>query len=369
MPEILEVRTKPDLVDFIKSPLSLYGDDPFYAPMPVFEQKKIFSPKNPFYLDADVRLFLAKEDGRIRGRVASIVNRRHLAAHDDGAGFFGFFECVNDPGVAKALLNTVSEELRRAGLKLMRGPMNFSTNEECGFLVEGFESPPMLMTPYNPSYYGGLVEACGMRKSKDLVAFIRDLREELQEKVERVASIAERRGVKTRPVVMRRLREELRVFKEIYNDAWKDNWGFIPITDGEVEDMAKRLKGILVTELTLIAEKDGGPVGFLGLVPDFNQVLRRLGGGLGPVQIAKAIYYSRKIDALRLLLFGIKQEWRGSGADALLMRDAFRAIRRLGRFERVELSWMLEDNLPVIRIAEMVGGILYKRFRIYEKEL
>ncbi len=369
MHEIIEVSSRKDLAGFIEFPLALYRGDPFYAPMPVFEQKKIFSPKNPFYHDADVKLFLLKENGKIKGRIASIVNRRHLAAHADGAGFFGFYESVDGPDIARALLDRVAVELGKAGLKLMRGPMNFSTNEECGFLVEGFDTPPMLMMPHNPPYYAELMEACGMRKSKDLFAFIHQIQERLPEKVLRVAQIAERKGITVRPINMKRLRAELQAFKDIYNSAWKDNWGFIPITDEELDDMAKRLKDILVPELALIAEKDGAPVGFFGLIPDFNQVLRRMKGRMGPVEIVKALYYSRKVDGLRMMLFGIKEDWRLKGVDALLIREAFAYLDRVKKYKQAEFSWILEDNLPVIRLTELMGSRLYKKMRIYEKEI
>ena len=211
------------------------------------------------------------------------------------------------------------------------------------------------------------MQQCGMTKAKDLLAFILDVPEELPEKVRRVAILAERRGVRIRRIDKKRFNEELRAFKEVYNEAWNSNWGFIPMTDDELEYMGKRLKPIAPPEMTLIAEKDGVPVGFLGLLPDFNLVLRKMQGRLNPVSIIKALYYQRKITDLRLLLLGVKSAYRHRGVDALMFTEGFKAARR--RYRRVELSWILEDNEPVIRLIEMFGSRLYKRYRIFERPL
>lgn len=366
--EIVEVKKEEDLLRFIDFPYSLYSRDSRYAPPLRGDMKEQFSMKNPFFRHAEVKYFIARKERKTVGRVAAILNQRHIAFHGESAGFFGFFESLNDPDIAQGLLLAAGRELKERGMTLMRGPMNFSTNEECGFLIEGFDEPPMLMTPYNPSYYNDLVEMCGMRKAKDLYAYIHDVRESLPEKVLRVAAIAEKRGVRVRPIDKRRFREEMLVFKEVYNSAWEKNWGFIPLTDEELYHLGEKLKQIAVPELTLIAEDDGRPVGFMGLLPDFNFVLRRMGGKLNPVTLLKALYYSRKVADLRLLLLGIRPEYRNKGVDALLYREGFKGIKN-GGYRRLEFSWVLEDNIPVQRIVELVGGRLYKRYRIYEKEL
>ncbi|MDA8169998.1 MAG: hypothetical protein M0Z59_09950 [Nitrospiraceae bacterium] len=352
-------------------PFELYGGDPNFSPLPVIEQKKMFTPgKNPFFRTAQVRFFLLRDGGKTLGRVASIVNHAHLKYHDDRAGFFGFYESVNDPAAARLLLEAAASELKKSGLSVMRGPMNFSTNEECGFLLENFKDPPMLMTPYNPPYYNELMAACGMAKSKDLLAYIRDMALPLPEKVERVAAIAERKGVTARLLEKKNLHSELTVFKDVYNSSWKDNWGFIPITVEEVDDMAKKLKGVLVPELTIIAQAGEKPVGFLGIVPDFNHVLRKMGGRIGPVSILKALYHSGKIDSLRLMLLGVDSGWRNRGVEALMIREGFKGIKGFGnKYKRIEFSWILEDNLPIIYISQMIGGEVYKRYRIYERAL
>jgi GNAT superfamily N-acetyltransferase len=327
-----------------------------------------FSDKNPFFLHATARYFLAKEEGKLAGGIISIINQRHIEFHNERAGFFGFFESSNNQGVASALLDKVSEILRKEGMDIIRGPMNFSTNEECGFLIEGFNRPPMLMTPYNPAYYNGLMENYGMTKSKDLYAYIYDVTEELPEKILRVAEIAVKNGINVRPVNKNNFDSDMNIFKDVYNSAWEKNWGFIPLTNEELTYLGKRLKTIVVPELTLIAEKDKEPVGFMGLLPDFNFILKHMKGKVNPVSIAKAIYYSKKIKDLRLLLLGIKAEYRNKGVDALLFREGFKGIKK-GSYKRVEFSWILEDNIPVQRIIKMIGGRLYKKYRIYEKRL
>ncbi len=368
MLEVLEVKCKKDLDDFIKLPFTLYSKDPFYVPPLVKELHKQFSDKNPFLLHAAARYFLAKKDGKIQGRIVSIINQRHIEFHHEKAGFFGFYESSNDQEVAKALLDKVSDMLRRKGMEIIRGPMNFSTNEECGFLIDGFNSPPMLMTPYNPPYYNDLMERYSMKKSKDLYAYILDIPEELPRKIIRVADIAAKSGIHVRPIDKKRFISDINIFKDVYNSAWEKNWGFIPLTDEEVVYLGSNLKPVVVPEMTLIAEKDNESVGFMGLLPDFNFVLKHMNGKMSPISIIKALYYSRRIKDLRLLLLGIKAEYRNKGVDALLFREGFKGVKK-GGYKRVEFSWILEDNIAIQRLVEMIGGRLYKKYRIYEKRL
>ncbi len=365
--DIIEVNEK-GIKDFIDFPFKLYSKDPLYSPPLKRDLKKDFSHVNPFFRHARVRFFIVKRDKETVGRVVSIINSRHIQFHNERTGFFGFFECINDQAVANLLLDTVKDDLAGQGMTIMRGPMNFSTNEECGFLIDGYEYPAIIMTPYNPPYYNDLMERYGMKKVKDLYAFIYDVKDRLPEKVLRVAAIADKRGITVRPVRKDRFEEEMLIFKDVYNSAWERNWGFIPLTDEELYYLGAKLREIVIPALTLIAEENDTPVGFMGLLPDFNQVLRKIRGRLNLVSIIKGLYYSKRITDLRLLLLGIKKEYRNRGVDALLFREGFKAIRKEG-YRRVEFSWVLEDNIPVQRLVEMIGGRLYKRYRIYEKEV
>lgn len=366
--EIKKIENRRDLLDFIEFPLSLYRKDTLYCPQLTHDLKTHFSPRNPFFDDADVEFFLALRNGKISGRIASIVNRLHIGYHKENAGFFGFFESINDPDVAGALLKTVSQSLKAKGMTIMRGPMNFSTNEECGFLTEGFEAAPMLMMPYNFSYYNNLMDKCGLVKAKDLHAYIYSVEEELPEKILRVAAIADKRGITARQVTKKCFVEAMRGFREVYNAAWGHNWGFIPMSEGELEYSAKRLKPLVVPDMTILAEKDGEAIGFLGMLPDFNFVLNKMRGKLNPVTLAKALYCSRHIKDLRMMLLGIKPEYRNRGVDGILFREAFKGVKR-GKYRRVEFSWILEDNINIIRLIEMIGGKLYKKYRIYETDI
>jgi hypothetical protein len=367
---IVEAADAGLLDEFIEFPLWLYRGDPLYSPQLSRDEREHFSARNPFFDHAEVSFFLAYKDGRIAGRVASIINHLHQETQGDKTGFFGFFECVNDQEVCAALLDTVAGRLSAKGLAVMRGPMNFSTNEACGFLIDGFGEAAMLMLPYNPRYYNDLMDGCGMRKAKDLHAYIKNIagNNDLPEKLYRVAAVAEKKGFMTRRVTKKHLGRAMRDFMDIYNAAWKDNWGFVPFTETEIGYNAKLLKPLIVPDLTIVAEYEGRPAGFMCMVPDYNLVLRKMGGRLNPVMIIKALYYSRKIRDLRMMLLGIKPEFRNRGVDALLYREGFKGVQK-GGYKRVDFSWILEDNYDIIRHTEMIDAPLYKRYRVYEREI
>ncbi len=366
MIEVVEAGKSLD--DFIRVPLELYEKDPFFVPQLNREMKVHFSPKNPFFHFAEAQFFIALKDGRRAGRIIAFVNKLHNDFHREKTGFFGFFESINDQEVADALFERAERYLREKGMDRMRGPMNFSTNEECGFLIEGFHEPPMIMMTYNPPFYNDLSERYGLAKVKDLYAYIHEMREELPEKVLRVADIVAKRGITARHIDMKRFVDDMMIFKEVYHSAWEKNWGFVPMTDEELRYSAGRLKQIIVPELTAIAEKDGVPVAFFGIVPDFNHVLKKMNARLNPVTILKALYYSRKINDSRALLLGIKKEYRNKGVEALMFRKVFGHLKK-GGYRRVEFSWILEENVAVQRTIETFGCSLYKKYRIYEKPL
>jgi len=368
MLEIKEVTNKKYLKEFVSLPLKLYKKDSFYASPLIKDMIEHLTNKNPFFKRANAKFFIAYKDGIPAGRIAAIVNYAHLEFHNDSVGFFGLFECINDKEVAHALFDKAKEFLLENNLKIMRGPMNLSTNEECGFLYEGFDTPSMLMIPYNQPYYNELTESYGMSKAKDLYCFIVDVPKELPSRIDRIAHFAEKQGIKARTVNLKNLKEELYAFMEVYNDAWQNNWGFIPITKEEIDYMAEKLKPVAISDLVIVAEKDSEPVGFFGAIPDFNEVLRKLKGKLTPFSIIKALYYRRKSQSIRLLLFGVKSNFRHKGVESIMIREAFKGAIKHG-FKRCEFSWILEDNYETINLTKVVGAKKYKTLRIYEKEI
>jgi GNAT superfamily N-acetyltransferase len=369
--QIEQIADNRDLDRFTRFPWKVYDGNPNWVPPLLSEVKFILGSKNPFFEHAEAAYFLARKHGEVVGRIAAIKDRNHIAVHDEQAGFFGFFECLPDPEAAAGLLQAASNWLKARGMDIMRGPMNPSANDECGFLLEGFDSPPMIMMTYTPAYYLDYMERSGLTKAKDLLAYISVIADvSAGDRLERLATTVREKmpGLVVRPADMKKFRAELDAVKEIYNSAWSRNWGFVPMTDKEIESMAKRLKPLIVPELLLMAEVDGRPAGFYMAVPDYNQVLSRINGRLGPVEIVKFLWYSRKISAIRVLTMGVKEEYRKRGIEALLYLQSFKAAKRKG-YQRAEMSWILEDNTLMKKGCEFMGGKVYKKYRIYEKRL
>jgi GNAT superfamily N-acetyltransferase len=363
--EIIPVTGKRDLQTFLHLPYRIYRGDPYWVPPLLFEQRQLLTGQHPFFENSEIRLFLASKGGEVVGRIAAILDHQFLETHQEPYGFFGFFECLDDAAVTEGLLGAAGEFLKGKGMWAIRGPVNPSMNAPCGLLIEGFASAPAFLMPYNPVTYQDLLERAGCRKAKDLLAYTLQIWTEPPPKVLRAAEEARRRGIQVRPVVRKNLGEEIQIFRELFNAAWERNWGFTPMTQAEAQWMAKHLKPLILPSLTLIAEAEGSPVGFLMLLPDYNQALKHLKGRLGPLGLLKFVWYRRRIRDVRLLLLGIKPEYRGKGIDALLFLTAFQALREMG-FTQAEISWILEDNWIVLRMTERLGGTLYKRYRIYE---
>lgn len=368
MIEILPASGKENFKEFVNFPFRLYSSDPLWIPPLKSDIKEHFSSGNPFFRHAEVMPFIAKRNHETVGRIAAIYNRLHIDSHNEKAGFFGYFDCIDDDAVARLLVEKTKQWLGERDITILRGPMNFSVHEECGLLIEGFDEPPMIMMPYNFAYYQKLLEKSGMSKAKDLYAYITDVMATFPEKVYRVADIAGKQGIKIRPINPKLLDEEMKIFKKLYDSAWERNWGHLPMTDEEIKHMAVKLKPIMVPELVLIAEYNGEPVGFMMFLPDLNCVLRKLNGRLFPFGIFKALWYSRKIKDVRLLLLGIREGFRRRGVDSLLFIEGLRALHKKG-YKRMELSWVLEDNYPVRRVIETMEGRLYKKYRIYETKI
>lgn len=368
MIKIVEVKEK-DIVRFIRFAWKIYEGDKNWVPPLISEQRELLSSKNPFFEHAEGVYFMAYKGDEPVGRVAGFVDHNHIEFHNEKAGFFGFYESVNDFEVTKALLDSVKEWLKDKGMEIMRGPMNPSTNDEVAFLLDDYKTPPVIMMTYNPPYYHELMNKYGMRKAKDLYAYYHWTDKPLPEKLVRVVDkIKDKKSISIRSITTKTINEDIKKIKEIYNSAWAKNWGFVPMTDHEFDAMVDKLKKIYVPELAFLAEIEGKPAGVSVTIPDYNQVLIHLNGRLTPWAIVKFLYYKRKIDQLRLLILGVKPEYRRAGIDALLYYHTFENAKKLG-YKGGEISWILEDNYMIIRPIEMFGAKLYKKYRIYEIEI
>ncbi|MDD4003630.1 MAG: hypothetical protein PHW69_00310 [Elusimicrobiaceae bacterium] len=353
------------LPEFIELPYRLHKNTP-WVPELKAETRALLSPGHPFAENGELKLFIALRDGVCAGRIAAVVNRLHNTFHNDRCGFFGFFECENNPETAGMLIGAVKEFLGTRGLGAMRGPMNPSTNHTCGMLCEGYDLPPVIMMPWNPSYYHELMASCGLEKVKDVVSFIRYTKQDMSPRLEKILARIDRKpNIKIRPFDISRLDKEMSLMREIYNDAWSENWGFIPLSRRDVEADAKSLKPILKGEHGTIVEVNGVPAGVGLVIPDINQALAKTRGSLTPLNLLPFLWQLKHITFSRLITLGVKKEYRMLGLDLLLVREAIRTAAKLG-WDGGDLGWVLEDNVKMINIIEEVGGRLYKRFRIYQ---
>ncbi|MGD0101847.1 MAG: GNAT family N-acetyltransferase [Acidobacteriota bacterium] len=369
--EIFPVANPRDLRQFIRLPWKIYRNDPYWVPPLLLDMKTLLNrEKHPFFQHSSAEFFLARRDGELVGRIAAIQNNNHNNYHGERTAFFGFFESVNEKEVAAALLEQAASWARSRGLVQLRGPMNYSTNETLGLLVEGFDSSPCLMMTHNPPYYQELIESAGFEKAMDLYAWWLLTERGLNPKIVRVGEkVLKDQGIQVRTINMKKFREEVKTIKKIYNDAWSTNWGFVPMTDAEFEHMAKDLKTIVDPRVLLIAEKDGEPLAFSLALPDFNQALKKVNGRLFPFGLAKLIYYGRQVRQVRVLALGIVkkvQNWNGLGA--ALYYESFRRGVAAG-YRSCEFSWTIESNDLINRSMQLFGAEIYKRYRIYQKAL
>ncbi len=369
------VTDKKGVLDFVRFPFKLYRGDPNWVPPLIEERRDIFNPKkNPLYEHSRFQLYLARRDGELVGTIGAIVNDRHNEVHHELMGAFGFFECINDQSVADALLDTAEAWCREQGMKVMRGPLNFSMNDEVGTLIDGFDEPPMVMMTYNPRYYPALIEGHGYSKAMDLYAWIYDIEQGLKNAPEKLFHVAhkavEKQGLRIRKIDMKNFDHDVELFKEAYNRAWQRNWGFVPMTDAEINHLVKGLKPMIDPDLIFMAEtQDGKPAGVSLTLPDLHQALHASGGGrMWPFGLLKFLWHRRKIDQVRLIAMGMIEEYRGRGADAVFYLETAKAALKRG-YKRLEGSWILESNTMMNQIIERLGGMRYKTYRIYEKPL
>lgn len=364
------VGSRAELGEFVRYPFERYRDAPSWVPPLLAAEKRQLDPgKNPFHEHARVELSLARRAGEVVGRVAAIDDDNHNRTHGDELAFFGFFE-AEDGEAAVALLARVEEWARAAGRRAVRGPANPSLNHSAGLLVDSFDSEPRVMMPYNPPDYPRYVQEAGYRKVKDLYAWIFERDWPVEERVGRLAARVRRRhpGLEIRPVEMSRWDEELSRVKELYNRAWEENWGFVRYTDAEFDELAREFRLILDPELVALAEVDGELAGVTVLLPDVNQVLKKMRGRMLPFGIFHFLRRGRIIDRLRLPILGVAPEHRNKGFELAMIHELYERALAKG-YESCECSWTLEDNRAVNHVLEAAGARHYKTYRLYQKEL
>jgi GNAT superfamily N-acetyltransferase len=357
---------------FLKFERELYAHDPNWVTPLWGERKQLCGfGSHPFYNDAESQAFLARKEGRVVGRIVAIINHAHNRHHNERRGFFGFFECIDDVQTSRSLFDAAADWLRDKGMTDLRGPVNPSLNYEVGLLVDGFDTPPTFLIPYNHAYYGDLIEACDFEKCQDLFCYDASIEmlEDLDPKLQFVIEEATKRfKVKCRPIDKSRFNEDVKVFLEIYNQSLQQTWGYVPMSDEELAHQAKQLKFLIVPELTSIAEIDGKPVGAgFGLL-DFNQILKSMNGHLLPLGWLKLIMGKKKIDRLRLVSTNVLPEYQRWGLGlvtlARVVPDAIKFGIKTGEF-----SWVLESNSLSRGTIERGGARKMKTQRIYDRAL
>ncbi len=374
MLEVRPVKDKKDRNLFVNLMWKIYDQKRYpkwVPPLRVGVHEALDTVKNPFYKRAEIELFIAYQDGKPVGRIAAIDNKAHREFHKEDIGFYGFFECIEDEAVARALFDAAQSWCSARGLSTMRGPVNPSTNHECGLLVRGHSQHPTIMTTWNPKYYEALHEACGFKGVKDLVAYIvlvdrgTELPPRVMEHVKRIQ--AQSSNVTFRDIDMKNFDRDVNACFEVYNSAWEKNWGFFPQSREEFVHAAKDMKMILDPRMAFIAEVDGKPAGFMLAVPDINYILaRNPSGKLLPTGIFKLLFGKKLVKFVRIITLGVKPEHRGNGIFALFTYEAFRRAQKFG-YLGGEASWILEDNVEMNKPWQDLGCPQYRRWRIYER--
>ncbi len=357
--------------EFISFPYSHYENDTYWVAPLLMEQKKLLNPKkNPFFNNAEIALFNAEHEGKPAGRIAAIVDHRFNDFHNTKTGFFGFFECIDRQSTADLLFRVAEDWLRDKGMTDVLGPANPSMMDEVGILVEGFDKYPSIMMPYHKPYYDKLLKGAGYEKSMDLLTYLVTQDSVDRDRANRAMEIVKKRlpGISIRKLRLKKIKEEVKIIRDIFNSAWKNNWGFIPLSEEEFDALAKDLKTIVDPNFAHIAEIDGKPVAFSVALPDYNQIFRNMDGKLLPFGWLKILMNKNKIDKVRTALMGVIPEYQGRGIDVLLHREAIENGLEEGVYSS-EVGWILENNVQMVRVAEKIGGTLDKRYRMYKKDL
>jgi GNAT superfamily N-acetyltransferase len=356
---------------FIDFPHDLYKDDPFYVPELYISQAKLFDrKKNPFFQHANVDLFLAYRDGKIVGRIAAIDNGGYKKFTGNNDGFFGFFDVEEDYAVAEALLNTAGEWARQKGLTSLVGPVNFSTNDTCGMLIDSYNVPPVMLMTYNKKYYNDFMERFGFQKKMDLLAYKIETKQNMNQRVIAMRPLLENRlkrdGIVIRKFNMKNFKSEVDKLHEVYNAAWEKNWGFVPMTKDEFRFAASDMKAIVDTDFAYVAEHHGKAIGFALTVPNLNEVTINIKRGrLFPTGLFKLLMNQKKVKSVRIITLGVIEGYRKAGIDACFYAMNLEAASRKN-IEYGEASWILENNDLMNKALLHIGGKVYKKYRIYQ---
>jgi len=370
---ILPVSNHKDLEQFIRVPWSLYDDDPCWIAPLMFERKEHLSDKNPYFKHASWQAWVAFRNDHPVGRISAQVDQLRLEKYGDNTGLFGFLEADDDPDTFRLLLETACDWLREQGMSRVQGPFSFSINDECGLLVEGFDTPPCFMMGHARPYYGGRIEALGYSKAKDLLAYRVDPHIGVPRVMSKLIEKSSKR-VTISPFKRTRLKEGLATLRELFNDAWAGNWGFVPFTHEEFDELGRNLVRLVDEDFIQVAAVDGKPAAMIVALPNLNEAARDFNGRLLPLGWLKLLWRLKrhKLRTARVTLMGVRQEYQNSRlgmALAYTLIDTVRiALITKGVYE-VEMSWILEDNANMRHILESIGGEPYKRYRIYEKDI
>lgn len=370
---IRKVETKADTKAFIDFPHDLYKGDLNYVPeIYLAVSEHLSDKKNPFFKHSTVELYLAEKQGKIVGRVAGIINNNYNSFHGCNVGFFGFFDCTDDREVAFALLDKASEYVKSKGKEKILGPTNFSTNDTAGLLVDGFDSPPVVQMTYNAPYYKTYVEAYGFQKDMDLFAFwipTKGVNEKSLQLSDRLKERLANKGITFRNLKMKNFKKEVESVRDIYRSAWEKNWGFVPPTNEEFDFLAEGLKLVLDERYAYIAEENGKMVAFAVGLPNVNEIVINMKRGrLLPFGIFKLLFGKKKVKSVRIVLLGVKEEYRKMGIEAVFYASFIRSAQENGLLGG-EASWILESNQMMVQGAENLNGQKYKTYRIYTKNI
>ena len=369
--EIIKAERKSELKDFIDLPWEIYAEDPNWVPPLKNEVRRMLDHrKHPFWEFSERILFLARRGSQTVGRIAGIIDSHHNEFHGELMCIWGFFECADDPEAAAALFSSVETWGRGKGMRFLRGPLNPSLNYEAGLLMDGFDSPPALMMTYNPSYYPLLLESCGFSKEKDLFSFIIDRSYRFPEWLDRLAErLAQKKGIHIRAFRLKDPVPELALVREIFNDCWAGNWGYVPLSDHETREIGKSMIKIADPDLAFFIYYEDEPAGVCVILPDINPLLKRLNGRIGLSGLLKFLLYQREITGLRGLLFGVKEKYRQLGLPLLAFRHLFEEVKKKEKYRYLELGWTLEDNDSINLLVEEAGARIHKTYSLFRKSL